>query len=744
MTEPMNTEIFRLENLVSTQTAGELKLWTLTFDLPGEKVNKFSKKVMDDFENVVLPQLEKMGKDGRIDVLVLLSGKPQNFIAGADIDLIMATKTAEEAAGLARKGQLCLERWEDLPFPTVAVIDGPALGGGCELSLSCTAIVASDHPATRIGLPETMLGVIPGMGGCIRLPRKVGLATALDIILAGKSLNGERAFKAGLADAFFPRQNFQESAIRWVKNQVKALKAGERLGREPKLGGMGGAMGTVLEKTPIGRSVMFNQAREGVMSKTRGNYPAPLAAIDVIKETGGHYGPRILGEARKRAMEAEAKAFGELAAGEISKNLIRIFFLTEGVKKSKGLASGSVAEAYPVHAAAVLGAGVMGGGIAQLLADKEIPVRMRDITNAALVAGIQAATRIFQSSLKKRRIDKRQYLQKLNHIAPVLDYSGFRSADVVVEAVVENMDIKKKVFQELEAQVKDSCVIASNTSSLSISEMQTAFRVPSRFVGMHFFNPVHKMPLVEVIRGKKSSDEAVSTIFQFSKKIGKTPIVVKDSPGFLVNRILGPYMNEAVYLVSDGAPIPELDKALVKFGMPMGPLELIDEVGIDVAEKVAHVFNDAFGERMKPANLNQKVIAAGHLGKKNSKGLYLYEAGGRNKNFDPAIYETMGVEPQSGKVSSEEMVERCMLAMINEAAMCLDEGIVETPDELDLGMIMGTGFPPFRGGLLRYADTLGPHRIVEKLRKYEAQCGLRFKPSDAILKRAESGTKFYS
>jgi 3-hydroxyacyl-CoA dehydrogenase/enoyl-CoA hydratase/3-hydroxybutyryl-CoA epimerase len=449
-------------------------------------------------------------------------------------------------------------------------------------------------------------------------------------------------------------------------------------------------------------------------------------------------------------MGVEAQAFGKLAAGDVSKNLIGLFFLTEGVKKSNGLpqpqtnTGGVKVKAHEVHSAAVLGAGVMGGGIAQLLADKEISVRMKDLTTQALTAGIQAASRVFQSSLKKKRINKRQYLQKLSHIAPVTDYSGFSGADVVVEAIVENMNVKKKVFQELEGFVKDDCIVASNTSSLSVSEMQTAFKNPARFVGMHFFNPVHRMPLVEVIRGNQSSDEAVSTIFQFSKKLGKTPIVVKDSPGFLVNRILGPYMGEAVYLVQDGVPIPELDAAVVKFGMPMGPIELIDEVGIDVAEKVAHVFNDAFGERMKPSELNAKVIAAKHLGKKNGKGFYTYDSTGREKKFDPEIYSILGVEPKAGAVSDEEIVERCVLAMINEAAMCLDEQVVATPAELDLGMIMGTGFPPFRGGLCRYADTLGPQAILEKLKKYEAKLGLRFRPSEAIVKRAKSGQKFYS
>jgi 3-hydroxyacyl-CoA dehydrogenase / enoyl-CoA hydratase / 3-hydroxybutyryl-CoA epimerase len=462
-----------------------------------------------------------------------------------------------------------------------------------------------------------------------------------------------------------------------------------------------------------------------------------------MHDTGASYGEKLRGAARDQALAREAKGFGKLAATEISKNLIRLFFLTEGVKKSKGLAAGVDAVAQPVRSAAVLGAGVMGGGIAQLFADKNVTTRMKDLNTQALALGVQAAARVFGSSLKRKRINRRQLIQKLNHIAPTLDYSGFHSVDLVVEAVVENMEIKKKVFRELEGHVRADCVVASNTSSLSVSEMQGAFTKPERFVGLHFFNPVHRMPLVEVIRGAKSSDEAVSTTYQFAKAMGKTPIVVKDSPGFLVNRLLGPYMVESINLVTDGVPIPEIDQAMLEFGMPMGPLELVDEVGVDVAEKVAKVFHEAFGERMRPAPLNKKVVEAGRLGKKTGKGIYEYGKDGRDRKFNPEIYGLLGVTPQSGGVSAEEIVERCVLPMINEAARCLEEGVVASASELDLGMIMGTGFPPFRGGLLRYADTLGARHVVDRLNHYRERFGVRYEPSPALLARAEHGQKFY-
>lgn len=724
---------------------GGAKIWTCIFDLKSEKVNKLSREVMGQFE-LLMGELEELARQGKIDALVIASGKPGNFIAGADIEMIQATKSAEEAEELSRGGQRLANRWEDLPFPTVAAVQGAALGGGCELALASSAIVMAADSATRIGLPEVMLGLLPGMGGCVRLPRKIGLAGAFDLILTGKNLSAERAVKAGLAEAALPRENFQEAVLKWTQVNLGALKAGKHLAREPKLGGMGGTMGTLMEKTPVGRSVIFKKAREGVMSKTRGQYPAPLEIIDVLQSSSAVYGPdKVRGAGRDQAMAREAKGFGRLAATDISKNLIRLFFLTEGVKKSKGLPPGVSAQARLVRTAGVLGAGVMGGGIAQLFAEKNISARMKDLNTQALATGMQSAAKIFQKQASRRRITKRQYLQKMNHIAPIMDYSGFGSTDFVVEAIVENMDVKKKVLAEAESKVSDTCVLASNTSSLSITEMQKALKHPERFAGMHFFNPVSKMPLIEVIRGAQSSDEAVSTVFQFSKVLGKTPIVVKDAPGFLVNRLLAPYLNEATYLMAEGVPVEHLDKVLLDFGMPMGPMELIDEVGVDVGAKVAHILHDAFGARMLPCPMNKKVVDAGRLGKKNGKGIYEYLTEGKKtqKVLKPEVYELLGVTPAPGAVADEEILERCILPMINEASRCLDEGIVASASEVDLGMIMGTGFPPFRGGLLRYADQLGASHIVDRLKKYQARFGARYEPAPALLARAQHGQKFY-
>lgn len=734
----MNTKAFQLESL---EASVGYRLFQVTFDLPGEKVNKFSAGVILEFE-ALISDLETKGKAGEIEALIFRSGKAGNFIAGADINMIAATKTAEEAYSLARKGQKLLDRWEDLPFPTVVTINGTAMGGGCELSLASTAIVMSTDPGARIGLPEVNLGVIPGMGGCVRMSRKLGIAGALDLILVGKTLTAERGVKAGLIEAAIAKENFDTTARAWVKQNLGRLKSGARIAKEAKLGGMGGLVGSTLEKTPFGRAFMLKKAKDTVLSKTRGQYPAPLEVIAVFSDIGAAYGPKIRGRARDSAMDREARGFGKMAATSISKNLIRLFFLTEQVKKSKGVSAD--VKVGKVESAAVLGAGVMGGGIAQLYAEKGIPSRMKDISTKALTLGMQSAQKIFYRNLQKRKLTARQYQQKLNLIAPVLDYSGFMGVDFVVEAVIEKMDIKKSVLKDLEGQVRDDCVIASNTSSLSVSEMQSVMRKPDRFGGMHFFNPVNRMPLVEVIRGDKTSDETVAKIYQFSKQLGKTPIVVKDRPGFLVNRLLMPYLNEATWLLADGAGIEEIDEVLLEFGMPMGPMELIDEVGVDVGEKVAHILNDGFGARMEPAPFNTKIVAAGRLGKKNGKGLYQYlDSSGKKKELNPEIYSILGVTPSKGKVSREEILDRCILPMINEACRCLDEQIVETAGEVDLGMIMGTGFPPFRGGLLRYADSVGARAILEKLRKYHARFGARFEPSPGLILMAEKGQAFH-
>jgi 3-hydroxyacyl-CoA dehydrogenase / enoyl-CoA hydratase / 3-hydroxybutyryl-CoA epimerase len=719
-----------------------IKIAHLVFDLEGEKVNKFNRLVMSEFADLLV-ELKK--ESAEIDVLLLTSGKKGNFIAGADITLIQSAKTAQEATELARAGQKLIDLWEDLPFPRVVAIDGTCMGGGCELSLASTAILMSKSSQARIGLPETLLGIIPGMGGCVRMPWKIGIAQSLELILAGKTLTGEKACKAGLADALLEKEDFEGNALSWIKKEIGRLRSGARIGREPKLGGIGGVAGSLMENTWVGRKVIFKKAREGVLAKTKGKYPAVLEAIDVIESVGTGYRKILEGAERDAALIREAEGFGRVAATEVSKNLIQLFFMTEAIKKSNGVSTVAAADAADrkLQSAGVVGAGVMGGGIAQLFADKGIAVEMKDIAQPALELGIASALSLFQKSLKKRAITKRQFDQKLNLITPTLSYVGFRKAELVVEAVIEKMDVKKSVLAELEKHVSDQAVIASNTSSLSISEMQTALVRPDRFVGMHFFNPVHRMPLVEVIRGSQSSDGSIITTYQACKQLGKMPVVVKDSPGFLVNRLLMPYLAEAATLLMSGVGMDRIDSVLLDFGMPMGPIELIDEVGLDVGEKVAGILKAAFGDRMLAPDAFGKLIEKKWLGKKTGRGFYVYEGSKKVKSLDPEIYSVLGISMRSEPMEASEILDRCILGMVNEASRCLEEKVIAGPADLDLAMIMGTGFPPFRGGLARYADARGLSAIVERLEELSKTVGPRFAPAPSLVAYAKSGSGFY-
>ncbi|MGH7602024.1 MAG: 3-hydroxyacyl-CoA dehydrogenase NAD-binding domain-containing protein, partial [bacterium] len=447
----------------------------------------------------------------------------------------------------------------------------------------------------------------------------------------------------------------------------------------------------LLEKNWLGRKVLFDQARRRTLAETKGHYPAPELALEAVEKG--------FSKELTEGLKIEANLLGKAIVTNVSKNLVKVFYLTELVRKDSGVENyaGPIQE---FHKIGVLGAGVMGGGIAQLMAHNNLPARMKDVNLAAVAKGMEAAAKIFSESVKKRRMKPKEMQDKMALISGAADYSGFKNVDLVIEAIVEILDVKKKVFAEIDAIVPSHCILASNTSSLPITEMAKSTQRPDKFAGLHFFNPVHRMPLVEVIRGESTSDETIASLVAFAKKIGKTPIVVKDSPGFLVNRILGAYMAEAGRMLKEGATIEQIDEALLKFGMPMGPVNLFDEVGLDVAAKVSHILENAFGARMAGEGMMDKIVETGRLGKKNGKGFYIYE--GKDKKIDPAIYGLIG---KAGKFegTAAEIQDRCVLPMINEAAMCLAEGIVRRPEDVDVGMIFGTGFPPFLGGLLRYA-----------------------------------------
>lgn len=694
------------------------------FDLKGEKVNKLSIEVTKSLGKVV----EEL-KTSSYKAVILISRKKRIFIAGADIEEIKGITNQEDFSRFVLEAHSILNEWEDLPMMTVAAINGACMGGGLEFALACDFRLASDNKATVLAVPEVKLGLFPGFGGCIRLPRLIGLQAGLNMILTGQNIKPAKARKMGLVEKVLPQEQFEERVLQWTEQKLKSQTGLKRKEFKAK-----GFMNKFLESF-LGKQLVFFQAKKTLLKQTKGFYPAPEMALVVVKKT---YGMKD----RKKCLSIERKYFCEVAVSDVSKNLINLFFSMEKVKRRTGVSSSDV-PIKSINHVAVLGAGVMGGGIAQLAADKGYLVRMKDISNEALALGFKSARAIWSKKLKRRRITKYDFQQKMNHISGGLDFSGFKNMDVVIEAVVEDMSIKKKVIEQTAKECKKDCIIASNTSSLSINEMAKAHPYPQNFLGMHFFNPVHKMPLVEVIRGEQTSDEAVATIFNLCKKMGKTPVVVKDAPAFLVNRLLLPWMAEALFLLEEGMTIETLDRYYTHgFGLPMGPCRLFDEVGLDVGSKVLKIFRDAMGDRIEIPSLGEKMLKSGRLGRKNLKGFYIYE--GQKIEVDADIYEEQGL-PNKDTVSEQDCIRRGIFQMINEASRALiEDKIVETAQEVDLAMIMGTGFPPFRGGLLKYADSIGVDLVVSELEVYATAHGKRFKPSQALIDIANSGSKFYS
>lgn len=697
---------------------GQDGLATLTFDHPDKRVNVFDRAVLEELERTI----DRAADRGDIGILVLLSGKASGFIAGADVGLIAEVADPLAAEAGARLGQRVFAAWESLPFPTVAAIDGVCLGGGTEMALASTYRVASDADATKIGLPEIKLGIVPGWGGSTRLPRLVGVEQALDMILTGKNVRAKKAGRIGLVDAVLPAARFLDAVRDFASQRIGTPR--------PKEGVFAGfdLKELLLEKNPLGRKILFDQARKQTLAKTGGHYPAATEALDVVR-TG-------LEDGLRAGFDAEARAVGALATGPVAKNLIHVFRLMEGAKKQQGVPGGDARE---VGSVAILGAGVMGGGVAQLVADQAgVPVRMKDIQPEALAHGMEHAAEVFEKQVSRRRLTPEAKRRKMALIRPTLDYSGFPRTDVVVEAIVEKLPVKQKVFAEVAAHVGDETVLASNTSSLSIDAIAADTPHPERVVGMHFFNPVDKMPLIEVIAGERSAPWAVNTIFALSRRLGKTPILVKDAPGFLVNRLLTMSLAEAFWLLDEGYRIEDLDRAMKGWGMPMGPIALTDEVGIDVAMKVAHILHEAFGERLPLPVWVDGVQGDDRLGAKNGRGFYLYEDGKRDAP-DPEVYDLLGLEPRIADPDPDRMVDRMVLPMVDEAARCLEEEVVRTPGDVDLAMILGTGFPPFRGGLCRWADNRGTKEIVATLDGLADTVGERYRPSDALRETAAGG-----
>ncbi|MEH6453568.1 MAG: 3-hydroxyacyl-CoA dehydrogenase NAD-binding domain-containing protein [Psychromonas sp.] len=707
---------------------------TLTFDFPGQRINKLDSVALLELQDYIAD----IAIDRAIKLLVIRSAKKGIFIAGADINEIKDIVDPKDAMDKAGTGQQIIDSISKLPFPSLAVINGACLGGGCELALGCTYRIMTDDAKAIIGLPEVNLGIIPGFGGCVRLPRLIGLQNALQMILSAKPVNAKKALRLKLVDKVYNSTLEEKSVSEFVENLLndksfaKAL-LNKRHRFTKKLNQR------LLEDNTLGQKLIFKKAKESLIKKTKGHYPAPLQALETIENS--------INLPIDAALKVELEGFSKMAVTEISKNLIQLFFTSEALKKETGVSDPDI-QADNIATTAVLGAGVMGGGIAWLFSKNDLSVRLKDIEWDAVTKGYQTASEYYGQMKKIRKIKPDQIRVKMNNIAGTIDYRGFKKIDLVVEAVVENIDIKKAVLAEAEAQLPEHAILASNTSSLSITEMASGLQRPENFIGMHFFNPVNRMPLVEIIPGEKTSEQTIANLVKLAKQSGKTPIVVSNCAGFLVNRILIPFLNEAALILQEGGVVTEMDDAIVEFGMPMGPFVLADEVGLDIGYHVAEILEQAYGERMQVAGVFTHIFKEEKLlGKKAGVGFYNHK--GKQKTYNDNLDNILLTYRFANQITAtsftaETIVDRCILIMVNEAAKCLEEDVVKNPDYLDMAMIMGTGFPAFKGGLLKYADNRGVNVVCDKLNELADLYGERFRPAQLLVNKAEANERFYN
>lgn len=703
---------------MSEQKAFSLKIdeqniaW-LAIDVPNEKMNTLQAAFADEMKEIFALLKDSSGVKG----MIIHSLKPDNFVAGADVRMLEACTTASEAEALAKQGQELFQQLSELPYPVVAAIHGPCLGGGLELALACDYRVCTDSDKTRLGLPEVQLGLLPGSGGTQRLPRLIGLLPSLDLILTGKQLRAKKAKKLGVVDACVPHTILLDVAKQLIeKGKSKGKK--KQSTKEKLMSGSG-----------LGRKFVFEQAAKKTNEKTRGNYPATVAILEVIQHG--------LEKGFVQGQELEAKRFGELVMSSESKALRSIFFATTEMKKENG------AEADPatVNKVGVLGGGLMGAGISHVsVAKAKVPVRIKDVSNDGVLNALNYNYKLFEKQRKRRIISKAGLQSKMLQLSGGIDFTSFNHIDVVIEAVFEDLDLKQKMVADIEANAKPETIFATNTSSLPIHKIAEKAERPENIVGLHYFSPVEKMPLVEVIPHETTSEETISTVVALAKKQGKTPIVVKDKAGFYVNRILAPYMNEAAHILLANEPIEQLDGALLDFGFPVGPITLLDEVGVDIGAKIMPILVNELGERFKGPDVFDTLLNDGRKGRKSGKGFYTYK--GKKKEVDKSVYKLLNLTPES-KLSDSDIALRCVLPMLNEAVRCLDDGIIRSARDGDIGAIFGIGFPPFLGGPFRYMDQFGLKELVEKMNEFASKYGDRYAPCDGLLTRAGEGRNFY-
>lgn len=723
---PITPRVFHCE------VSGE-GICVLTFDTPNATANVFNQASLLELEE----HLAFIEQDERIHGVILLSAKPAIFIAGADLHALSSaldSPTDPPSPGLMEfiaLGQRVFTRLEALPIPTVAAIRGACVGGGMEVSLACDYRVASTDKATKLGLPETQLGILPAWGGCTRLPKLIGLPTALELILKGKVMAAKKAMKLGLVDSVVPGECMLDAA----RKLIHQGKRPERFHAK-----------NFLTTNRLTARALLPVMHAKLVRETYGHYPAVLAALDVICHN--------VGDTLENGLRREREAIAKLVTTEACHNLMRLFFLQERAKKVSDAAGYSLraptrkqkpADKEPkmtasIKQTAVIGAGVMGAGIAQWLSANKLPVLLRDVAPENIARGMSTIHKLYHDTVKHQVMTPLEAQKGMDLIRPAHTQVPLHNVDLIIEAAVEKMDLKKAIFRDLANTSGENTILATNTSALSVSEIASATSAPERVVGLHFFNPVHRMQLVEVVVGHQTDPAVLDRAVRFVHQIGKKPVVVSDSPGFLVNRILMPYLMEAASLFMAGARVEDIDGAMLEFGMPMGPLRLLDEVGMDVAHHVGETLAYHFQDRMHTPAILKEMMSSGLLGRKSGHGFYQHQM------KRPQVNEVVQMFQQTHwaqALDRETLQQRMVLLMVNEAARCLEEEVVTAPEDVDFAMVMGTGFAPFRGGPLRYADTIGLKPIVHALEREARHNYPYFAPCALLQRKFNQGETFY-
>ncbi len=725
-----------------------MKLTHIQFDVDADGVATALLDKKDEAFNSLGPDLasdlfamiEHVEENEDIKALVIGSAKKDNFLSGADIRWLQTLDDADTALGLLEQAHDGFMRIEKLTTdhgkPVVAAIHGACLGGGLELALACAVRIASnDEQKTQLGQPEVQLGLIPGAGGTQRLPRLIGIAAGLDLILTGRSVRPRKAVRMGLVDEACPKEVLldvaRKRALEAALNPTEPEEGGKTIGRIRSFLSPSHLQQLALEENPVGRRLLFSKAEEKMLETTKGNYPAPPAALRAIK-AGVEHGLEV-------GYETELEEFKNLVVSPEAKALMSIFFATQELKRDRGV-DGDV-EPRPVAKTAVLGGGLMGGGIAAVNTTKaKVPTRIKEIDDAGVGRGLSYVAKIIDKQVKRRRLKPNPAAQLKHLVTGTTDWSGFGNVDLVIEAVFEDLDLKRSMVEQVEAVTGPDTIFASNTSSIPIGLIAAEAERPENIIGMHYFSPVEKMPLLEIIVTERTADWVTATAVAFGKKQGKTVIVVNDGTGFYTSRIIAPYMNEVGWLLDEGVSIEDIDAAMVDWGFPVGPVQLTDEVGIDVGAKVGKVMVKAFGDRLQTPGGFEKLIADERFGRKNGRGFYIYEDGER-KGVDQSVYEILET-PERITMDRGEIQDRLALQMVNEAALCLEEGILRSARDGDIGAIFGLGFPPFTGGPFSYVDQVTATVVVEKLERFAELHGDRYTPASILVEHAKAEKTF--